>query len=78
MSLFIKGSFGSFIIPRGQKHKLTIAQKEQTGPSNEIRSRGRPVKCKFTMGEIEQPRPSNVAMRIKSARTTRALKKYLK
>lgn len=39
MSLFTKDVLSSFIISRGLKSKLTIAQNEQTGPSKGKRSK---------------------------------------
>lgn len=42
MILFTKDISSSLIISQGHKHKLTIAQNEQTRASNETRSRGRP------------------------------------
>jgi hypothetical protein len=37
MILYAKVVFSSFMIPRGQRRKLTIAKNEQTGPSNVTR-----------------------------------------
>ena len=58
MILFTKGIFSSFIIHRGQRRILILAQNEQTGPSNETRSREQPEKFKFTMGENEYSKTS--------------------
>ena len=75
LSLFAKGVFSSFIIPR-EKSKLTW-QNKQTGPSTETTSRGRPEKCKFTTGENEQPRLDYETWKDQSKHLRqRALKKW--
>jgi hypothetical protein len=40
----------SFILPRGQKRRLTNAQNEETEPANQTTSRRRPQKCKLNRG----------------------------
>ena len=49
-----EGVLSSFIIPRGQKRKLTIAQNEQTGQSNETRGQSsnvtRPIRAAKVKG----------------------------
>jgi acyl CoA:acetate/3-ketoacid CoA transferase len=56
LSLYTKGGLSTFVIPRGQKCKLTVAQNEKTELSDEARTRERPKKCKFKMDENKQSR----------------------